>query len=183
MRRRNSRGASDTAGTASPAVGGNTCNRREESVVQSCLPNWMQIVWSWRRWPHDSWFSASIAIAESARSRSSDGMMAPTATIHTAKTVIRRSPLRPVILIRLIIPSTLGRDQEGVNGAIPQSRLAILWHGTHAGRDQGIPDQGRGPQPDPSPAYWARASFSRSMPARPMLGRWGGWRWRRGGHG
>ena len=86
-------------------------------MVQSCFPNWMQIVWSW--WgTHPSSCSDSIQTPEPTSSRSSDGMIALNARIQTAKAVAKRSTRRLFFLTMLTIPSTLGRDQEGVNGVM-----------------------------------------------------------------
>jgi len=107
-------------------------------VVQSCFPNWMQIVWSW--WgAHSSSCSDSIQTPEPTRSRSSDGMIALNARIQTAKAVAKRLTRRLFSLTMLTIPSTLGRDQRGVNGVMgggvpsqDRSPWVFLWPGRYA---------------------------------------------------
>ena len=108
-------------------------------MVQPCFPNWMQIVWSW--WGgHPSSCSDSIQMPEPTSSRSSDGMIALNARIQTAKAVAKRSTRRLFSLTMLTIPSTLGRDQEGVNGVMgggvpsqDRSPWVFLWPGRCAG--------------------------------------------------
>lgn len=86
-------------------------------MAQPCFPNWMQIVWSW--WgTHPSSCSDSIQTPEPTSSRSSDGMIALNARIQAAKAVAKRSTKRLFFLTMLTIPSTLGRDQKGVNGVM-----------------------------------------------------------------
>ena len=108
-------------------------------MAQFCFPNWMQIVWSW--WGvHPSPCSDSIQMPEPTSSRSSDGMIALNARIQTVKAVAKRSTKRLFSLTMLTIPSTLGRDQEGVNGVMgggvpsqDRSPWVFLWPGRCAG--------------------------------------------------
>ena len=115
-------------------------------MVQPCFPNWMQIVWSW--WgAHPSSCSDSIQTPEPTSSRSRAGMIALNARIQTAKAVAKRSTRRLFSLTMLTIPSTLGRDQEGVNGVMgggvpsqDRSPWVFLWLGRCA--DSGVIPRG-----------------------------------------
>ena len=107
--------------TASPGVGGNTCNGTDESADQPCLPNWVQRVWSWWGWAHASWWPEEITVSALSSSPSNEGMIAPRVTIQTANPALKRSLMHPFIHSML---TTLGWAQQGVNRPVPEQRLA-----------------------------------------------------------
>lgn len=94
---RNSAGASVSTETASYLDGGSTRNGIEEPFAQRCFPNWTHRVWLWWGWAHSSWCPDAIVVSESSNSRSSDGMIALRATIHTANPVLNRSLMRRLV--------------------------------------------------------------------------------------